>query len=118
MNAQIKDFELDLGDGQKVTIDSIADVDLDADPITLPDGTVLDEPTAAQLGEAIASRAAKRRGRPSLTAPGEESPRITVRLRPEAKSWVVNYARRTGRRPADVVREAVDELKARHTTRA
>lgn len=111
---KIKPFDLDLGNGEKVRIDSVENVDLDQEPITLPDGTVLDEAAAERLGQEIADRAARRRGRPSLTAPGEHSPKVAVRVRPDLKASIEDIAERDGRRTADVVREALEEYVAGH----
>jgi hypothetical protein len=112
---KIKPFDLDLGNGEKVRIDSYENIDLDQDPVTLPDGTVLDEAAADRLGREIADRAAsRRRGRPSLTAPGEHSPKVSARVTPATKGELIRLADRDGKRPADVVREALEEYIARH----
>jgi len=111
---RIKPFNLDLGNGRKVRIDSYEETDLDTDPITLPDGTVLDDAAAEKLGNEIADRAARGRGRPSLTGPGEHSPKVAVRVGPSLKTSLEEIAKREGRRTADVVRDALEEYVAAH----
>lgn len=90
------------------------DEDLDDHPITLPSGRVLDEAGAEAYGREVADRAARLRGRPSLTAPGEHSPKITARVTPALKQEIAALAAREGRRPADVVRDALEEYVASH----
>jgi len=92
----------------------VVDVDLDVEPITLPDGTVLDNAAAEKLGNEIAERAARRRGRPSLTGPGEHSPKLAVRVGSSLKTSIEDIAAREGRRMADVVRDALEEYVATH----
>lgn len=92
----------------------VDDEDLDDHPITLPSGRVLDEAGAEAYGREVADRAARLRGRPSLTAPGEHSPKITVRVTPALKQEIAALAAREGRRPADVVRDALEEYVASH----
>ena len=111
---KIKPFDLALGNGEIVRVDSIENVDLDRQPITLPDGRVLDEAAAEKLGRKIADRSASPRGRPSLTTPGEHSPKVTARVNPALKAAILTVAERDGKRPADVVREALEEYVAAH----
>jgi hypothetical protein len=93
----------------------IRDTDLDLEPITLPSGQVLDEKAAAAYGEAAASRvAARRRGRPSLSAPGVESPQVSSRVSPDLRAAIDAIATRDGVRPAAVVRAALEEYVATH----
>jgi hypothetical protein len=47
-------------------------------------------------------------GRPSLTAPGRQSPQITLRLSESADSRLAAAAQRLERRRSDIVREAID----------
>lgn len=93
---------------------AVDDTDLDEAPITLPSGRVLDEQAAAEYGREVADRAARRRGRPSLTAPGQHSPKVSARVRPDVKADLEQYARQHGRRPADVLREALEEYLEAH----
>jgi len=98
--------------GQVKIIDD--DRDLDVDPITLPDGTVLDNAAAERLGDDVGAQAVAKRGRPSLTAPGQHSPRVTARVHPDVKASVEAVAERDGKRPTDIVREAIEEYLAVH----
>jgi len=99
--------------GPEATI-SDQDVDLDLNPITLPSGKVLDNEAAADLGERVAARVARNRGRPSLTHPGVHSPQVSSRVNPELKTAIEDIASRDGIRPADVVRQALQEYVATH----
>jgi hypothetical protein len=99
--------------GPEATI-SDDDVDLDLNPITLASGKVLDNEAAAVLGERVAARVARDRGRPSLTQPGVHSPQVSSRVNPELKSAIEDIASRDGIRPADVVRQALQEYVAAH----
>jgi hypothetical protein len=91
------------------------DVDLDLNPITLPSDKVLDNEAAADLGERVAARVARNRGRPSLTHPGVHSPQVSSRVNPELKTAIEDIASRDGIRPADVVRRALQEYIAEHS---
>ncbi|MEP6813992.1 MAG: CopG family transcriptional regulator [Marmoricola sp.] len=99
-----------------VTQDAKAtDTDLDQEPITLPDGTILDEDAAETLGEQVAARAAtRRRGRPSLTGAGVHSPKVSSRITPELRKAIDTIAERDGIRPTEVVRHALEEYVAAH----
>jgi hypothetical protein len=100
----------------RVTSDvRVTETDLDRDPITPPDGRVIDEEAAEKLGREIADRAAvKRAGRPSLTAPGVHSPHLSARVDPELKKAVDQIAKRDGVRPSEVVRMALTEYVEQH----
>jgi|LakMenEpi03Aug12_release.lakeMendotaPanAssembly.Ray.scaffolds.fasta_scaffold378246_2 hypothetical protein len=80
-------------------------VDLDKDPITLADGTVLDEEAAARLGEDIARKSL--RGRPSLHGDTGVSPEVRFRLEPQVKEQLDSYAARRGVTPSQVMRDAL-----------
>ncbi len=99
-----------------VTKDTRArDTDLDEEPVTLPNGTVLDEAAAEKLGEDVAARAAtRRRGRPSLTGPGVHSPKVSSRVTPELRKAIDTIAERDRVRPTEVVRRALEEYVATH----
>ncbi len=91
------------------------DTSLDDDPIVLPDGHVLDEAGAEEYGRQVADRAAARRaGRPSLTAPGVHSPQLSSRVSPELKAQVDAVAERDGVRTSEVVRTALEEYVKAH----
>ena len=100
--------------GPEATI-SDDDVDLDLNPIVLPSGKVLDNEAAAVLGELVVARVARNRGRPSLTHPGVHSPQVSSRVNPELKTAIEDIASRDGIRPADVVRQALQEYVATHS---
>ena len=76
---------------------TISDIDLDAEPFYVG-GKRLTETRAQQLA-----------GRPSLTAPGEHSPRLNFRVPQLLKDRLAQTAREQGRRESDVAREALGE---------
>jgi hypothetical protein len=47
-------------------------------------------------------------GRPSLTSAGVHSPQITVRLPEPTNSRLEGYAKHTGRRRSQIIRDALD----------
>lgn len=79
------------------------DVDLDQEVVRRKDGSRITEAEAAEQGEQIA-----RRGRPSLTGKAETSPQIGVRLSPELNKRLRDRAQREGKKPSEVVREALE----------
>ena len=80
-------------------------VDLDKNPIVLPDGTVLDEKRAEEWGEAIAREHA--RGRPSLHGNSGASPEVRFRLEPRVKEESDSFAHERGVTPSQVMRDAL-----------
>jgi hypothetical protein len=56
------------------------DIDLDSEQVLEPDGTRLTEARAQELAEQTLRAV---RGRPSLTGPGQQSPRVSSRLPPD-----------------------------------
>lgn len=54
-------------------------------------------------------------GRPSLSAPGQRSPAMSVRLSVSARERLLALASKQGRRTSEVLRDAVDEYLARHS---
>jgi len=64
----------------------------------------IDDQSAATL---IAAGRAMSAGRPSLTAPGEHSPRLNIRVPQPLKDRLAQTAREQGRRESDVAREAL-----------
>jgi hypothetical protein len=78
------------------------DVDLDKEVVRRKDGSRITEAEAAEHGERIV-----RRGRPSLSGEAAKSPQIGVRLSPELNERLQARAKREGKRPSDVVREAL-----------
>ncbi len=88
--------------------------------MTLPKNstTALRGGDAAAAGRALLERAG---GRPPLdpnAQPGEESPRRQVRLPKPLSDSVDAIAAQQGRRPADVMREAIAAYAASHSTPA
>ncbi len=79
------------------------DVDLDQEVVRRKDGSRITEAEAAEQGEQIA-----RRGRPSLTGDAATSPQIGVRLTPELNARLRARAEREGKRPSEVVRDALE----------
>jgi hypothetical protein len=84
---------------------TIEDVDLDQDEVRLPDGRRLTEPLAADLAEQTLARGV---GRPSLSAPGEHSPQLAVRVPVELNERVRVRAEAEGKRASDIIREALE----------
>ncbi|OZC87828.1 hypothetical protein CH272_28235 [Rhodococcus sp. 05-340-1] len=89
--------------------------------MTLPthSTTALRGADAAAAGRALLERAGG--GRPPLdpnAQPGEESPRRQVRLPKPLSDSVDAIAERQGRRPADVMREAIAAYAASHSSPA
>jgi len=57
-------------------------------------------------------------GRPSLTAPGQHSPQITIRLPESVNARVADLAAKTGRRRSQVIRDALDAYLTRRSLMA
>ena len=79
------------------------DVDLDKEVVRRKDGSRITEAEAAEQGERIACR-----GRPSLTGQAVKSPQIGVRLSPDLNQRLKARAEREGKKPSQVVREALE----------
>ena len=79
------------------------DVDSDQEVVRRKDGSRVTEAEAAAQGARIA-----RRGRPSLTGDAATSPQIGVRLTPELNARLRARARQEGKRPSEVVRDALE----------
>jgi predicted HicB family RNase H-like nuclease len=79
------------------------EVDLDQEVVRRKDGSRITEAEAAEQGERIA-----RRGRPSLTGKAETSPQIGVRLSPNLNKRLRARAKQEGKKPSQVVREALE----------
>jgi hypothetical protein len=78
-------------------------VDLDQEVVRRKDGSRITESDAAEQGERIA-----RRGRPSLSGKAATSPQIGVRLSPDLNKRLRAKAKREGKKPSEVVREALE----------
>ncbi|MFT4218602.1 MAG: ribbon-helix-helix protein, CopG family [Micropruina sp.] len=87
----------------------VRNVDLD-DEYLMVGGERLTEERAEQLAE----RAARGVGRPSLTAPGERSPALNLRIPSSTRLRLNAVAAAQGRSASEVVREALDDYLARH----
>lgn len=86
------------------------DIDLDDEVVLLDGGTRLTEARAAALaGSAMVALHARRSGRPSLTGRSSNTPNLTIRVAPETRAALESIAERSGRRLADVGRQALDE---------
>jgi hypothetical protein len=85
----------------------VSEIDLDEE-VFISGGRRLTSARAEQL----ADQAERHAGRPSLTAPGEHSPSLNMRVprRTKERLEAVAYAQR--RRPSEVVREALEEYLA------
>ena len=88
----------------------VADVDLDHAEVQFR-GEKLTEHRAEQVAAEVLSRTP---GRPSLSGEREPSPSLTIRLPQQSRTELDSYARRHGKRPSQVVREALDEYLAKH----
>lgn len=90
----------------RVTLDTPIgpDVDLAVDEVTTADGHRLTDEVVAGLVEE-----ARTAGRPSLTAPGERSPQVTLRLPASLLARLDAEAHRRGVRRSVVVRDVLTE---------
>lgn len=97
--------------GKKYLIDPDIehDVDLDVEDVRLKDGSRLTTERAQQIAEETLAR---RRGRPSLTAPAETSPRVSFRIPEQLRRTADERARREGRTVSDLAREALERYLA------
>jgi hypothetical protein len=73
-----------------------------------PNAALADEVTEAEVARLVEA-GRKTSGRPSLTAPGERSPQITLRLPRNVDQRLSDVAAASGRRRSQVVREALDQ---------
>lgn len=88
----------------------VTEVDLDQEDVRYR-GEKLTEERAEQVAADVLSRTP---GRPSLSGKREPSPSLTIRLPEQSRSKLDTFARRQGKRPSQVVREALDEYLSRH----
>ena len=89
------------------------DVDLEAEDVRDVRGNRI---TEAYVEEAVArghEQLAARPGRPSLSGPGRTSPPTSVRLPEALKAAVEARAEAEGRKPAELIREAIEQYLAR-----
>lgn len=85
-------------------------IDLDVEDVRLADGTRLTEAKAEALAEEVLHRT--RRGRPSLTAPGERSPQLRLSLPAELRRRIQAQADREHRSVSALAREALERFLA------
>lgn len=88
------------------------DVDLEAEDVRDANGERVDAAYVDRAVEDVHAFMATR-GRPSLTAPGVRSPSMSVRLTAAKREQLETRAKVEGRRPSDLLREAVDEYLAK-----
>ena len=82
--------------------------DVDFDALTVaPEDTIPDA-----MVERLVNAAHSKAGRPSLTAPGEHSPQITLRLPEVVNNRLIALAKARGQRRSTIVREALDQYLA------
>lgn len=84
------------------------DVDLETEEIRLADGTRFTNEIAEEINE----QALRAAGRPSLSAPGQHSPSVTVRLPQHLADKLDAKAASTGKRRSQIVREALESALA------
>lgn len=87
----------------------VRSIDLETEDF-LVGGERLTEDRAEQFAE----RAARGAGRPSLTAPGQRSPALNLRIPGRTRRRLDAVALAQGRSPSEIVRDALDEYLARH----
>jgi hypothetical protein len=85
------------------------DIDLDQEEVYEPDGTRLTEARAARLAEETLHTV---RGRPSLTAAGRHSPRVSFRLPDHERERAERVARQEGKTVSALAREALERYLA------
>jgi len=88
----------------------VEEVDLDTIDVRYR-GERLTEAEAERVAAGVLSRT---RGRPSLSGANERSPSLTVRLARQDRESLDRVAAEQGRRPSDVVRDALHDYLTRH----
>jgi len=83
------------------------DIDLDSEETLEPDGTRLTEARAQELAEQTLRTV---RGRPSLTGPGQRSPRVSFRLPANELRAAQELAQRQGVPVSELARRALEEF--------
>ena len=90
----------------RVTPDTeFEEVDLDETEVRLRDGRRLTNELAEELAQDALRRTA---GRPSLSGGKQHSPQLGVRLTPELNDRLRARAAAEGKRPSEIVREALE----------
>lgn len=91
------------------------DVDLEKEDVRDTAGNRVDEAYVDRVVEDVHAHLeaqGRRIGRPSLTKPGTRSPSVAVRLPEALKAAVEARAAREGKRPSEVVRDALEQYLA------
>jgi hypothetical protein len=88
----------------------VEEVDLDTADVRYR-GKRLTDAEAKRVADDVLSRTP---GRPSLSGAKETSPSLTVRLPKQDRARLEQVAAKRGRRPSEVVREALDDYLSRH----
>jgi hypothetical protein len=83
---------------------TMSDADFDAQTVDSADDI-----TDQDIKEMLANGYRAMAGRPSLTAPGQHSPTMSLRFPAATKARLVHAAKAQGRRQSDLIRDAVDE---------
>ena len=83
------------------------DIDHDSEQVLEPDGERLTEARAQELAEQTLRAV---RGRPSLTGPGQQSPRVSFRLPPDELRAAQQLAEREGVPVSELARRALEEF--------
>lgn len=91
-----------------------ADVRARSIDLETEDFTVSGERLTEQRADQLAERATRGAGRPSLTAPGQRSPALNLRIPDPTRRRLNALAAEQGRSASEVVRDALDEYLARH----
>lgn len=85
-------------------------IDLDTERVDLPDGTRLTEDRADQLADEVLHAAG--RGRPSLTAPGRQSPQLRLSVPAQLRTDLKHRAETEHRSVSEIAREALERYLA------
>ena len=92
-------------DGKRRTYQLASDVDLNQEPVPLPNGAHMTDADVTRIVEAVHVGLA---GRPSLTAPGTHSPEVKARVPRSTKEQLDALAARRGTTASVIIREALD----------
>lgn len=90
---------------------TVRGIDLDREEFIVGGEQFTEERAAA-----LAERAEPSAGRPSLTAPGRRSPTLNLRVPAATRESLDRLAEQQGRRPSEVVRDALEEYLTRHAS--
>ncbi|MDQ2707447.1 MAG: ribbon-helix-helix protein, CopG family [Actinomycetota bacterium] len=82
------------------------DINLDEEIVLDGDGTRITEARAQEIAEETLAKV--RRGRPSLSEPGETSPRLSLRIPEQLQTRIEQRAEQEGRPVSEIAREALE----------